>query len=122
MGEVHEKAADLEASLVKNPDATIQDLAEEHELDEDAVVVILDSHFVNEDGKVENRGEGQGGNWAPARAAEAARIEELKNQIDAQIAERKTYLENLKDDADPLVIEGLEGMIAELEKQKADLG
>ena len=45
----------------------------------------------------------------------------LRLLIDEQIAERQTYLDNLSDDADPVVKEGLEGMIAGLEKQKAEL-
>jgi hypothetical protein len=61
-GELHPQARDLAASLARNPGATVQELAAEHELPEGEVAQILDSHVV-EDGEVRAAGPGQGGGW-----------------------------------------------------------
>lgn len=58
-------AKQFHKTLQGNPEATVQELSAEHDVDVDTVVRILDSHVVGEDGKIEHAGEGQGGGWVP---------------------------------------------------------
>jgi hypothetical protein len=55
-------AKKLRDSLGKNPDATIDDLAAEHDVEHSQVVTVLDSYRVDGD-FVTNVGEGMGGGW-----------------------------------------------------------
>ena len=67
-----ETAQKIEDALKENNEATISDLAEQLDLPEEEIFQTLDEHHVQEDGTIVHVGEGQGGGWAPARAAEAS--------------------------------------------------
>lgn len=61
---VHKKAKDVHAWLQKNPDATVQEIAAEHDMAVDDVIEMLENHAVV-DGKLVEVEAGAGGDWTP---------------------------------------------------------
>ena len=119
MGEVHESASDIDSFLKENPEATVGDIAKAHDLEADDVIVIIDSHLVDEDGNIDNIGPGQGGGWHPAVLAEEARKEQQRAAIDAMIEEREQILSDLPSEADSYSM--VEESIEELKKAREEL-
>lgn len=66
MSEVHEHAEALRDFYKENPEGTIDEAVEVLDIEDfghQDVAEILNSHFVDEDGNIENLGFGQGGGW-----------------------------------------------------------
>lgn len=59
-------AALILASVRKDPEKTVDELAAEHDLAHAQVVRILDEYRVGPDGKIRHAGVGRGGGWIEA--------------------------------------------------------
>lgn len=64
------EAEAIEAYLAKHHDGTVQEIAAELDIPVDQVIAVMDQWQVDDKGKVKHAGEGRGGNFAPARAAQ----------------------------------------------------
>ena len=76
--EVHENAAEIEEMLKSDPELGVEQIAEKLNLSVDEIIGVIDSHYVDEGGNIENSGPGLGGGWHPARLADAEAEEEAK--------------------------------------------
>lgn len=117
-----ETATNINSFLHDNLYATVQEIAEQFDLEEGEVVQILDSHIVDDDGNVEEVGPGQGGGWAPARAADAQEKQRHIELIDDQIKEREDLISVISDNAEGKETKkAIKAMIDELKLRREEL-
>lgn len=113
----------IEEYLTGNLQATVDEIAEEFDLVTDEVVAILSMYRREEDGSFTLVPYGQGGGWAPARAAEIERRQRVVALLDEQIAERKQILDLIPEDANEerqQMRTNLTTMIDTLEEQRKE--